>query len=287
MPDSSVAVRRFAGASEFRERAEPWLLRREAEHNLLLGLLPVLETSPGLFRPPIYLATVEMEGDVAGCVFRTPPFKLGLTRLPAKAIPHVVEDVARVYDSIPAALGPPEMARAFAERWCERVGGTPRDGMRQRIFQLERVIPPEKTAPGKLRAATAADLALVVSWFRTFADEAGAELHDIEMLARERVNAGNVFFWEDGEPVCMATWSGETPNGARIGPVYTPPSRRGGGYATACVATLSQRTLDRGKRFCFLYTDLANPTSNRIYERIGYRPVTDVLDVHLGAPAPE
>ncbi len=74
---------------------------------------------------------------------------------------------------------------------------------------------------------------------------------------------------------------GRTPNGVRIGAVYTPPKYRGRGYATACVAALSQRMLDTGLAFCFLYTDLSNPTSNNIYQRLGYHPVRDVVDYHF------
>lgn len=83
-------------------------------------------------------------------------------------------------------------------------------------------------------------------------------------------------FWEDGEPVSLAGFGNPTPNGVRIGPVYTPPGRRRRGYATALVAALTRALLGSGPRFCFLFTDLANPTSNTIYQRIGYRPVTDV-----------
>lgn len=76
----------------------------------------------------------------------------------------------------------------------------------------------------------------------------------------------------------MAGVVAHTPHGARIGYVYTPPEWRGRGYASACVAGLSQRVLDSGRRFCFLYTDLSNPTSNALYQRIGYEHVCNVID---------
>ena len=88
-------------------------------------------------------------------------------------------------------------------------------------------------------------------------------------------SGGLVLWWHDGVPVSMAGFGGPTPNGNRVGPVYTPPELRGRGYATACVAELTARLLNE-KRFVFLYTDLANPTSNSIYQKIGYRPVCDV-----------
>jgi len=91
---------------------------------------------------------------------------------------------------------------------------------------------------------------------------------------------GGIELWEDeGEVVSLSGWGGPTPNGIRIGPVYTPPEHRGHGYATALVAELSQRLLDGGRSFCFLYTDLANPTSNAIYERIGYVKVAEAAMV--------
>jgi predicted GNAT family acetyltransferase len=97
-------------------------------------------------------------------------------------------------------------------------------------------------------------------------------------------SAGILLWEEDGEPVSLAGWGGPTPNGVRVGPVYTPPELRGRGYATALTAELSQRLLDGrlfegGRRFCFLYTDLANPTSNAIYERIGYRRVAESAEI--------
>ncbi|MGH2521912.1 MAG: GNAT family N-acetyltransferase [Anaerolineales bacterium] len=85
-----------------------------------------------------------------------------------------------------------------------------------------------------------------------------------------------IYFWEDPHPVSMAGYGGPTPNGIRVGPVYTPPEQRRKGYASACVAALSQLMLDRGRKYCFLFTDLANPTSNHIYQQIGYEPVCDV-----------
>ncbi|MCA9556723.1 MAG: GNAT family N-acetyltransferase, partial [Myxococcales bacterium] len=93
------------------------------------------------------------------------------------------------------------------------------------------------------------------------------------------VAQGVLWVWEDGEAVSMAAAVSPTPHGVRVNFVYTPPERRGRGYASACVAALSQAQLDAGRQFCFLYTDLANPTSNAIYQRIGYRPVTDALQL--------
>jgi uncharacterized protein len=85
--------------------------------------------------------------------------------------------------------------------------------------------------------------------------------------------------------VCMAVAHGRTPRGARIGYVYTPPERRRRGYAGACVAALSQQLLDSGLDFCVLYADLSNPTTNALYQSMGYRALTDVRDYHFDTEA--
>lgn len=272
---------RFDAADAFLARAESWLLRAEAEHNLLLGLAHRLRASTEGYEPPIYLATVEDTDGVVGCAFRTPPFKLGLTRIPAGALPALVDDVAAVYASLPAVLGPEPEAHRVAELWAERKGIRAHPGMRQRIFQLERVIWPERPATGRLRVAEPEDRERVEHWIQAFSAEAGTPMRGIGRMAEERIRERAIFLWEDVQPCSMAAWAGQSPNGVRIGYVYTPPELRGRGYASACVAEASQRALDAGRRFCFLYTDLANPTSNSIYQRIGYQPVCDVVDWHL------
>jgi predicted GNAT family acetyltransferase len=95
---------------------------------------------------------------------------------------------------------------------------------------------------------------------------------------------GTAYLWENeaGTPVAMASASGPTPHGIRIGGVYTPPELRGRGYASSAVAALSARLLDEGRRLCFLFTDASNPTSNSIYRRIGYEQVAEVVELRFG-----
>ena len=134
---------------------------------------------------------------------------------------------------------------------------------------------------GSPRVATAEDTELLVAWVEAFADEislgAPSTTSDAERMVEARLAGPNSGFllWEDDGPASLAGWGGPTPNGVRIGPVYTPPDRRSRGYGSAVTAAVSADQLDAGRRFCFLYTDLANPTSNAIYQRIGYRPMSD------------
>jgi hypothetical protein len=118
-----------------------------------------------------------------------------------------------------------------------------------------------------------------------FGHEAGRR--DVTALADELIDAPHRtgWMWEDGEPASVCCTTGTTPNGIRVGAVYTPPERRRHGYASAMVAAVSQAELDAGRRYCFLFTDLANPTSNRIYRAIGYEPVRDV-DIYRFEAAP-
>ncbi len=274
----SYRIQRHPDAAAFLRRAEAWLLQAEAEHNLLLGIAYRLAASAEDPAQEIYLATVEDADGVAGCAFRTPPYKLGLTRMPEAALPLLVEDVAGVYDALPAVLGPMPQVQRFAEGWSRRHGVHTRPGLRQRIYQLDEVIPPPRMPPGRLRAATPTDADLTAQWLTDFNAETHMHGPDPRAFAGERIAHGALYFWDDDGPVSMAGWTARTPHGARIGYVYTPPALRGRGYASACVATLSRHLLGTGLSCCFLYTDRSNPTSNRIYQHIGYRPVCDVMD---------
>jgi len=129
-----------------------------------------------------------------------------------------------------------------------------------------------------MRDAKAAERDLLISWFEAFHEEVGGIMGSAEEAVDLRLSGGSsgLRVWWNAEPVSIAGFGGPTPNGIRIGPVYTPPHLRRRGYATACVAALTQDLLSAGRRFVFLFTDLENPTSNSIYQQIGYRPVCDV-----------
>ena len=139
-----------------------------------------------------------------------------------------------------------------------------------------------------MRTARSYDFDLVTRWFAAFIREAlredgsaASEMADRWLNTPDRT----LYLWEEEGPVSICGAAGRTPHGIRIGAVYTPPELRGHGYASNCVAAASQAQLDAGLRYCFLYTDLANPTSNRIYREIGYEPVCDVDEYRFEGPA--
>lgn len=279
-----MQLSRYTDAASFYQRAEPFFLAHEAEHNLQLGICTTLLRQPEVYPLPPYLGVVEEHGEIIAVALRTPPHNLILSLVPRserapEALALLAPDVAVDHSDLPGVIGPSAWSEAFAALWQTQTGQAYRPGMRERIYALTAVRPPAGV-PGQMRRATEADRALLERWLAAFADEAlgGDEPMDPqEWVARALASPlRTVCLWDDGEAVSLVCAGNPTPNGMRVGPVYTPPELRGRGYASACVAALSQQMLDGGRRFCFLFTDLANPTSNHIYQTIGYEPVSDV-----------
>ena len=278
-----MQVVKAADAAEFLERAAP-LLADEARHNLIIGLAGTLRDSPALYREQ-ELWLVEDGDAVVGAALRTPPYNLVLGGGSDGALAALARELGA---GIPGAVGAvPEIDDFVAA--CARLHGVaPEPQVRQGIYALDAVVPPA-TPPGAPRAATPEDRELLVRWWGEFGVEAlGTLEQDEEQNARNvdhrLATPGNgIALWEDGgEPVSAVGFGGPTPTGVRIGPVYTPPERRGRGYASALTAHVSAEQLAGGRSFCFLYTDLANPTSNKIYVAIGYRRVCDSVQYAFG-----
>ncbi|HEX6559451.1 MAG TPA: GNAT family N-acetyltransferase [Longimicrobiales bacterium] len=277
---SAYICQRHSDASQFLERARPWLVGNEAENNLILGVAAQLERSWAA-NPGAYLATIEHDGAVTGCAFRTPPYKLGVTRMPLGAARALAEDVVTAFDDAPSVLGNEAVASAVASHVAEARGLSVEPGMRQCIYELKQVVMPERHAPGKLRLGQPGDAELFAQWLIEFAAETGHGPADLRSYTQAHIANKTLFLWDDHGPKTCAVWAGTTPHGVRIGFVYTPPEFRARGYASACVAAASQRALDSGYGFCCLYTDAGNPTSNSIYQKIGYQLVCEVLDYNV------
>lgn len=282
-----MELRRFDNAGDFYERAQDFLLRHEAAHNLILGICAGLLAHPERHEQPPYLATVEAEDEMVAAVVMTPPRGPVLSRIDAlAALSPLVDDLWRAYPTLPGVLAPTAASRAFADLWRGASGRPYQKGLAQRIYQLN-VVTPVRGVPGVLRRAMAADRDLVVDWAVAFQKEA-LGVNDSRMAERMvdlRLVGGpdsGIYLWDDGRPVSLAGYTGPTPRGIRVGPVYTPPAYRGRGYASACVAALSQLLLDGGRTYCYLFTALGNPTSNHIYQAIGYRLVCDVDEYLFG-----
>jgi uncharacterized protein len=271
-------VERVATVDAFLDAAGPFLVAREAEHNLILGISSNLQAG---IRPSttdsLDFLIVRATGRVVLAAIRTPPYNLVMSEVDqGDAVPALAEALTGA--DLPGVLGPTDHAGSFAQHWCAEAGRTPILQLRERIFQLTAVRNPPHPTSGQLRIGGPDDRDLVIDWFRAFAAEALPPTAPPvpEELIDRRIALGGVFLWDDDGPVSLTVVGSRTPNGARVGPVYTPPHLRGRGYASACVAAASQAQLDAGRTFVFLFTDLANPTSNHIYQDIGYELVRDI-----------
>jgi uncharacterized protein len=265
----------------FLDRAAPLLLEDEPRHNLILGLAGTLRDDPSVYTD-YDLWLVEDEGTPVGAALRTPPYNLVLARPRDTGVLDALVDA--IDAELPGVVGAVPEVEAFAGAWSAKRGVEAERRMGQGVFALGRVSP-VSGVDGNMRAAREEDRPLLLAWLRAFGAEAlpDDESDDARLtrIIDHRLSARDAGFvlWEHSAPVSMAGFGGKTPNGIRVGPVYTPPELRGRGYASALVAELSAELLAGGRRFCFLYTDLANPTSNRIYERIGYERVCESAEI--------
>lgn len=277
---------RHRDARSFLDVAEPWLMRAEVENNLILSIAGALANDRGMAKEAPYFTTVRDDTGVLGCAVRTPPYPLAVTRVHDRAASRLLEDALAVYPQLDEIVGPEPTLGALAQLCAEATGRKARLTMRQRIHEIRRIEPMTNGPGGRLRLAEASDWDVLLPWVAGFTRAVGAaDKARPENLLRDRLENRSLFVWEDAGPVSMAGRVGKTPNGVRIAFVYTPGHLRGRGYATACVAAVTRHYLEEGNAYCALYTDLANPTSNAIYARIGYRPVCDFGQFRLAANA--
>ena len=270
-----MELRSHPDVNAFLDVVGDFLLRDEARHNLMFGICTTLRTSPDAY-PEALLWSVDEDGDVLAAAMMTPPFNLVVAQ---PRDDDALRFLAASLDvRLPGVTGALPEAETFAQTW----GASHRLRMAQGVYAVRHVTPWQ--ASGAMRRADRADRELLIAWIRAFEAESipdDAPHHDIGPLVDrilDRRHAGYAL-WEDGGRVTsLSGYGGRTPHGTRIGPVYTPPPLRGRGYASALVAQLSAELIAGGLDYCFLYTDLANPTSNKIYMNVGYELVCESAD---------
>jgi predicted GNAT family acetyltransferase len=158
--------------------------------------------------------------------------------------------------------------------------------MRMRLYALGQLLPPDPPPPGEPRTASTADRDLTLAWLDAFHDEAGpVGPRESERVVNDKLGYGGLILWEhEGRPVSLAGRNRAAAGQARIGPVYTPPELRGRGFGGAATAAVTRAALDDGAEEVVLFTDLANPTSNTLYQRLGYRPISDWTVLRFAGP---
>lgn len=281
----------FSSVEAFYARVAPYLLPREAEHNLTLGLLANIRHDPARFPEAIFALVEDEVSAIQLVAIKTNPDRkliLSLAQSPA-AISLLAGDLHARGLHLPGVTAPHDESAAFVAAWGALTGQVGHVETPLRTFKLN-IVTPVTGVPGHMRRPVAADRAQIIEWEQAFRAEAFPEMPpNPEESARAvdyRLNSdiAGIFLWDDGGAVSYVGYGGPTPHGIRIGPVYTPPEHRKRGYASACVAALSQHLLTSGHEFCFLFTDLRNPTSNHIYQQIGYRAVCDFNEYRFLEP---
>lgn len=272
---------RYGNVSCWLDRCRSWLEQDEAINGLKLGLADALAPLQDHYQP-LCLAVEDAQGKLCSTGLQTEPFRSLILAADAN-LPDVFFEFFAAYLAempnlqLPGLVGPRDAVRGLADAWKRGTGRSWNVVMEQLVYRLDRVTPPANPAPGQLRQATETDFPLISTWVEAFQHEAmgSAAQDDAPAVARTKIAAGEIYLWEDGKAVAMAASARPSRHGITVNYVYTPPEQRGRGYAGSCVAALSQTLLDQGYQFCTLFTDANFPTSNRIYQRIGYRPITE------------
>ena len=244
---------------------------------------------------PCWFAVVLGGDGVVGTAMRTAPFgdhPAYLMPMPEEAVHLLAAALLDRGETVLGANGALPAVRTFCEDMAAATGRQARVAQHTRLFELGDLVEPPPV-PGRLRPATPAEQPLVASWYDAFmvdADEqAGREPGESPHESppademRRRIEGGRIFVWEDptGQAVHVTAAGPPSYGVSRIGPVYTPREHRGRGIASRAVYEVSRLLRDGGERVC-LFTDQANPTSNKIYEAIGYRRLVDMANLQVG-----
>ncbi|MGW1495676.1 GNAT family N-acetyltransferase [Streptomyces sp. NPDC002402] len=272
---------------EFHRAAGDYLARDPARRTVLLTVSETLRRhgphAYGATEPARFGWWRETDGGPVGAAFvqtlPRPPLLAPMAEPLARALVKALRGAGVPLHGVRGGDG---STQAFAEEWTGGGGWTV--ARRMRLFRLGELTPRHPAPPGAARQATTEDVPLAAAWMKGFAadiaETSDTDDADYTQKVARRVADGGMYLWErDGQPVSMAARSPLLAGQSRVSPVYTPPGLRGRGYAGAVTAAVSRSALDAGAEQVLLFTDLANPTSNALYQRLGYRPLADYVDL--------
>jgi predicted GNAT family acetyltransferase len=261
----------------FADRTWDLLARSPVQHTVALSIVEQLRRGQRWSDAAPMFAWFEDGNGARGAVCMTPPFELLLAEVPADTSDELVAALWADQVALPGVNGDVATVERFVEAW---LGGTDllaHTAFEQRLYALGTLEPPDPLPAGRARVATDDDVGLAAGWLRDFQAEAGVASTDVQSAARAGIGDGRIWLWEseDGTLVSLAGRTATAIGVARVAPVYTPPQARRRGYGAAITAACTADALQRDAEDVVLFTDLANPTSNSIYQRIGFRPVAD------------
>jgi predicted GNAT family acetyltransferase len=273
-----MRVSLHAGVRPFLAAAESFVREDPFSTNVIAVIAGAISAGTQPERGSYLWATVEDgAGRVVGAAMQTPPYALFLSRMPEAAATTLAGVLADAGRDLPGVNGAVGSTAAFAEAWTARTGEKSRVVTAMRMYHLGHLVRPTNVL-GSPQVATLIDSGLIASWLAAFHDEAMrlAPAEDWRAFADRRITAGQIHLWHnEGAPVAFAAVSSPAAGVARVGPVYTPPGQRRRGYGAAVTAAATAAVMGGAAHHVVLYTDLANPTSNSIYQAIGYRPDHD------------
>jgi len=279
-----MEVLRPDDAPSFLRLAGPLLERDEARNQLPLGIAGTLSEHPDTY-DLVWFWVVVHQGAPVAAALRTEPYNLVLADPSSRsALDALLEAIIEDDAALPGVVGNLPHIGTAASILSTATRRESEIALAQGVYELTAVREVPRV-PGTARAATPEDRKLLIAWLTAFSHEADPhpdqDVARLEQTLDTRFSSEGAGFWlweDEGRPVSFSGYSGQTPTGIRIGPVYTPPPHRRRGYATSLVAEQSRWLLERGRRSCFLFTDLSNPTSNSVYAAIGYRRVCESME---------
>ncbi|MBX2871255.1 MAG: GNAT family N-acetyltransferase [Saprospiraceae bacterium] len=277
-----MRIIRYHSAKDFITDNLALLQEEEAANNLIIGLAFGIKHGKYPVEECLLFAVIEAEKSIL-CALQTPNRNLtfyGTERAIPSAVSWLNDHCEKHKHIIPGLVAPKALSSAFGEHWQQQTDTRWKIHMEQRVFQLDQVTEFSE-APGFLRKATPEDKPTIARWLIPFHQEAiGEDISGEEMERAQRMlDADRLYLWENEKAVSMAASTRATANGISINAVFTPKEFRRKGYASSCVGNLCRTLLAQGHQFCSLFTDASNPTSNKIYQEIGFKEVAKFQSV--------
>ncbi|MDA1527381.1 GNAT family N-acetyltransferase [Bacillus cereus group sp. TH260-2LC] len=263
----------------FKEEVTPFLEKNEQENNLILGVLQMVHQ-------PIFMGIAKQGEEIAVVFLQTEEKKqiiVATSEMAEEDIVELAKKLAEVYPNVPGLIGNKKIVQRLAEEIAVLENKKTTVAMEQGIYELKQV---KKKWNGDevFREVNSDELTLIEQWIYQFCEDVNLPTtkEEAKQTAHTLITNHRLFGLEiDGKLVSVAAKTRPTKNNITVNFVYTPKEARKKGYASNCVAALSQRMLDEGYKTTTLYTDLANPTSNKIYQEIGYEQIAESVLIFL------